>query len=184
LTVHPYPNQYVWSFRLRDGHEVTLRPIRPEDEPLIIALHEAHSADTIRMRFFGMVKTLSRDSLIHFCHLDYDRQMALTAELQENGEPRLLGVSRYYLDPETGTAEFALVVSDAYQRQGLGRHLMQRLIDIARERGVQRLVGQVLAENTPMLRLMQSLGFSLSAAEDDQIVQVELRLSDPSRNRC
>ena len=102
LAIHPYPNQYIAPFRLRDGREATVRPIRPEDEPLIIALHAGHSEHTIRMRFFSMVKTLSRDSLIRLCHLDYDREMALTAVLRENGEPRLLGVSRYYLHPETG----------------------------------------------------------------------------------
>ncbi|HMF12487.1 MAG TPA: GNAT family N-acetyltransferase, partial [Gemmataceae bacterium] len=177
LAIHPYPNQYTAPFRLRDGREVTIRPIRPEDEPLILALHASHSEHTLRMRFFGLVKTLSRDSLIRLCHLDYDREMALTAVLQEGGEPRLLGVSRYYLHPETGTAEFAVVVSDTYQRQGLGRHLMQRLIAIARERGVQRLVGQVLAENMPMLRLLRSLGFSSPVSVEDQVVRVELDLT-------
>jgi acetyltransferase len=178
LAIHPYPNQYTAPFRLRDGREVTVRPIRPEDEPLILALHASHSEHTLRMRFFGLVKTLSRDSLIRLCHLDYDREMALTAVLQENGQPRLLGVARYYLHPETGVAEFAVVVSDAYQRQGLGRHLMQRLIDIARERGVRRLVGQVLIENTPMLHLMHSLGFAPPIAVEDQIVRVELSLAE------
>jgi acetyltransferase len=178
LAIHPYPNQYTTSFRLRDGREVTIRPIRPEDEPLILALHASHSEHTLRMRFFGLVKTLSRDSLIRLCHLDYDREMALTAVLSENGELRLLGVARYYLHPETGSAEFAVVVSDAYQRQGLGRHLMQRLIDIARERGVQRLAGQVLIENTPMLHLMRSLGFSPPIPVEDHIVRVELKLAD------
>jgi acetyltransferase len=177
LANHPYPNQYIAPFRLRDGREVLIRPLRQEDEPLILALHASLSAHTIHMRFFGMVKTLSRESLLHLCHLDYDRNMALTAELRENGEPRLLGVSRYYLQPETGTAEFALVVSDAYQRQGLGRHLMQRLIDIARQRGVKRLVGQVLAENTPMLRLMRSLGFSPPVVVEDNVVRLELMVS-------
>jgi acetyltransferase len=104
--------------------------------------------------------------------------MALTAVLTESGEPRLLGVARYYLHPETGIAKFAVVVSDPYQRQGLGRHLIQRLIDIARERGVQRLVGQVLIENTPMLYLMRSLGFSPPIPVEDQIVRVELNLAE------
>jgi acetyltransferase len=139
-----YPNQYTAPFHLHDRREVIIRPIRPGDEPLIVALHAEHSPHTIRMRFFGMLKTLSHDSLIHLCHLHYDRDMALAAILGEGDAARMLGVSRYYLNPETGTAEFALVVSDAYQRQGLGRRLMQRLIDIARERGVKRLVGQVL----------------------------------------
>ncbi|MGH7222095.1 MAG: GNAT family N-acetyltransferase [Gemmataceae bacterium] len=178
LAIHPYPNQYEAPFRLRDGREVMIRPIRPEDEPLILALHAGHSEHTLRMRFFGLVKTLSRDSLIRLCHLDYDREMALTAVLRENGEPRLLGVARYYLHPETGVAEFAVVVSDAYQRQGLGRHLMQRLIDIARECGVRRLVGQVLIENTPMLHLMHSLGFSPPIPVEDQVVRVELSLAE------
>jgi acetyltransferase len=176
LAIHPYPNQYIAPFRLRDGREAIIRPIRPEDEPLILALHAGLSENTIRMRFFSMVKTLSRESLIRLCHLDYDREMALAAVMRENGEPRLLGVSRYYLQPQTATAEFALVVSDAYHGQGLGHHLMQRLIDIARERGVGRLVGQVLAENAPMLRLMRSLGFSSPIVVEDNVVRVELNL--------
>jgi acetyltransferase len=183
LAIHPYPNQYIGLYRLRDGREAIVRPIRPEDEALILALHAGLSEQTIRMRFFSMVKTLSRESLIRLCHLDYDREMALAAVLHENGEPRLLGVSRYYLHPETGRAEFALVVSDAYQRQGLGRHLMQRLIDIARKRGVGRLVGQVLAENAPMLHLMRSLGFSPPVPVEDHVVRVELVLDDASTKR-
>ena len=111
------------------------------------------------MRFFSMVKTHSHDSLIRLCHLDYDREMALAAVRQRGGEAHMLGVSRYYLNPETGEAEFAVVVSDAHQRQGLGRHLMKRLIEIARERGVRRLAGLILRENAPMLALMASLGF-------------------------
>ncbi len=176
LAIRPYPNQYIGPFRLRDGREAIIRPIRPEDEPLILALHASLSEQTIRMRFFSMVKTLSRESLIRLCHLDYDREMALAAVMREDSEPRLLGVSRYYLQPQTGTAEFALVVSDAYHGQGLGHHLMQRLIDIARERGVGRLVGQVLAENVPMLRLMRSLGFSPPVIAEDNVVRVELDL--------
>jgi acetyltransferase len=176
LAIHPYPNQYIAPFCLRDGRETIVRPIRPEDEPLILALHAGLSEHTIRMRFFSMVKTLSRESLIRLCHLDYDREMALAAVLHENGQPRLLGVSRYYLHPETGIAEFALVVSDAYHRQGLGRHLMERLIDIARERSVARLAGQVLAENTPMLHLMRSLGFSPPVLVEEHVMRVELDL--------
>src|SRR5205823_5447749 len=142
--------------------------------PLIIDLHARHSEHTIRMRFFSLVKTLSRDSLIRLCHLDYDREMALAAVLQKNGQPMILGVSRYYLHPETGAAEFALVVEDAYHRQGLGRHLLTRLIEIAKERGVRKLVGQVLRENAPMLALTASLGFTKPMTVDNDVVKVEL----------
>jgi acetyltransferase len=128
------------------------------------------------MRFFSLVKTLSRDSLIRLCQLDYDRELALVAELREGEERKILGVSRYYLVPETGEAEFALVVEDAYQRQGLGKHLMSRLIDIAREHGVKRLVGQVLRENGPMLGLMRVLGFSAPVTVDADVVKVEMAM--------
>jgi acetyltransferase len=89
----------------------------------------------------------------------------------------MLGVSRYYLHPETREAEFALVVGDAHQRQGLGRHLLQRLIDVARERGVRRLTGLVLSENGPMLALTGSLGFGPPEAADDGVVRVSLDLT-------
>jgi acetyltransferase len=177
LAIPPYPNQYTAPFRLRDGTEVTVRAIRPEDEQLIIDLHGRHSERTIRMRFFSLVKTLSRDSLIRLCHLDYDREMALGAERRLDGAVQILGVSRYYLNPETGEAEFALVVEDAHQGKGLGRHLMERLIAIARERGVKRLVGQVLAENTPMLSLTKSLGCGPPKHVEDGVVQVEMDLT-------
>lgn len=176
LAIPPYPNQYTTPFTLRNGTRVTIRAIRPEDEPLIVKLHAGHSEHTIRMRFFSLVKTLSRDSLIRLCHLDYDREMALAAVIGDGEQAQILGVSRYYLDPETGTAEFALVVSDAYQRQGLGRHLMQRLISIARERGVKRLTGEVLAENQPMLELMRSLGFSEPVLVETGVVRVRMDL--------
>src|SRR5262249_36175880 len=144
LAIRPYPNQLTAPFRLSDGTEITVRAIRPEDEPLLIAFHAGHSPHTIRMRFFGMVKALSRDSLSRLCHLDYDREMALMAvQRGAGGEPHLLGVSRYHLLPETGVAEFAVVVGDAWQGKGLGRHLMQRLIDVARQRGVRRLAGLI-----------------------------------------
>ena len=180
LAVHPYPNQYTALFRLRDGTEATVRAIGPEDEPLIVEMHAHHSDHTIRMRYFSLVKTLSRDSLIRLCHLDYDREMALTAVRRDEAGSLMLGVSRYYLNPETGDAEFALVVGDAYQGKGLGRHLMQRLIDVARERGVKRLIGVVLRENAPMLALMHSLGFSAPETVDDGVVRVSLDLAAPA----
>jgi GNAT superfamily N-acetyltransferase len=176
LAIRPYPNKYTASFTLRDGTEVVVRAIRPEDERLIIGLHARHSEHTIRMRFFSLVKVLSRDSLIRLCHLDYDREMALVAVHGRGEEEQVWGVSRYYLHPETGSAEFALVVGDAHQKQGLGRHLLGRLIGIARERRVKKLVGQVLRENAPMLALTASLGFTAPRHVEDEVVEVELEL--------
>jgi acetyltransferase len=176
LAIHPYPNQYTAAFALKNGERVTVRALGPEDEPLIIAMHGRHSEHTIRMRFFSLVKVLSRDALIRLCHLDYDREMALIAVGHRDGEPVCLGVSRYYLNPETGSAEFALVTDDSVHRQGLGRHLMERLIAIAKERGVRRLVGLILAENAPMRTLSASLGFAPEASADGNVVRVAMDL--------
>lgn len=178
LAVRPYPNQLSAPFRMRDGREVLVRAIVPEDEPLIIALHASHSEQTIRRRFFSLVKTLSRESLIRLCHLDYEREMALVAVEQASDGPRVLGVSRYYLHPETGEAEFALVVGDAFQRRGLGRHLLERLICVARESAVRRLNGQVLAENAPMLELTKKLGFRPVQSSDPMVVSVSMGLAE------
>jgi acetyltransferase len=178
LAIHPYPNQYITPWKLNDGTEILVRPIRPEDEPLIVAFHEGHSEHTLRMRFFGLVKTLSRDRLIRLCHLDYDREMALVAVARIDGRPHILGVSRYYLEPGTGAAEFAVVVGDAWQGRGLGWHLMERLIAVARERGVKRLVGYVLRENDTMLQLVRELGFEIGPSEEDSAALAVLDLID------
>jgi acetyltransferase len=175
--IRPYPNQYTAPFRLADGTVVLVRAVRPEDEPLIIEFHASHSARTIRLRFFGMVKALSRNSLNHLCHLDYDRAMGLVAEHRDaDGRPYLCGVSRYYLDTETRTAEFAVVVGDAWQGRGLGSHLMRRLIAVAREHGVRRLVGEVLRDNEGMIRLVEGLGFTLEPTEDSAVLKATLPL--------
>jgi acetyltransferase len=177
LAIHPYPNQYVAPHRLADGTELLIRPIRPEDEPLLIAFHATHSEHTIRMRFFSMVKTLSRDSLIRLCHLDYNREMALVAVHHDSeGKPHLVGVSRYYLNPQTNEAEFAVVVGDAWQGRGLGWDLMQRLLAVARARGIDRMTGLVLRENAPMLKLAEDLGFEVGPTGDAGVMKVVMAL--------
>jgi acetyltransferase len=179
LAVPPYPKQYVAPHRLADGTEILVRPNRPEDEPLIVELHEGHSERTIRMRFFGLVRRLTRDSLIRLCHIDYNRDMALAALRRgADGRPHMIGVARYHVPPQTGEAEFALVVTDAWQGKGVGSHLMRRLADVARQRGIRRLVGDVLRENAPMLRLMGRLGFTTAPTEDAAVVRVAKELSD------
>jgi acetyltransferase len=176
LAILPYPNQHTAPYRLRDGAEVVVRAIRPEDEPLVLALFASFSERTIRLRFFSMVRTLTHDALIRLCHLDYNREMALVAALRDGGREQLLGVSRYYLDPETGGAEFALVVGDPWQGRGLGGHLLRRLIEVARQGGVRRLTGQVLSENTPMLRLARALGFAVRPSSERAVSEVVLAL--------
>jgi acetyltransferase len=180
LAIRPYPNQYIAPWRLRDGTAVIVRPIRAEDETLIVNLFETFSEHTIRMRFFAMIKRLTHESLIRLCHLDYEREMALVAVEHASDGPRALGVSRYYLNPETGDAEFAVAVGDPWQQRGLGYHLMRRLMDVARQNSVRRLVGLVLRENTGMLRLVQGLGFRVGPSDDPTVVESVLDLTSPS----
>jgi acetyltransferase len=191
LTIEPYPNQHTTTWKLppqappyqggeggvADGKALVVRPIRAEDEPLIEAHHRGLSEQSIRRRFFSMVKTLSRDSMIRLCHLDYAREMALVAEgKNEQGQRAIFGVSRYYMNPQTRAAEFAVIVSDAFQGKGLGQYLMERLIAVARERGVRQLVGSVLRDNPAMLALAKELGFREPKLIDRDVVQVELDL--------
>jgi acetyltransferase len=177
LTVEPYPNQLTTAWQLGDGTPIVVRAIRPEDELLITRLHSTLSDQSIRMRFFSMVKILSRDSLIRLCHLDYAREMALVAQRKDaEGKPALIGVSRYYMNPQTRSAEFAVVITDDCQGQGLGQHLMERLIAVARERGVRQLVGSVLRDNHRMLALAKDLGFREGKPIEPDVVQVTLDL--------
>lgn len=176
LAIHPYPNEYISNFQLKDGTTVEIRPIRPEDEPLLVAFHDSHSEHTIRMRFFSLVRHLTRDNLIRLCHLDYNRDIALIAIESKEGIERTCGVSRFFLDPESMEAEFAVIVGDAWQGKGLGYHLMQRLIEVAKDMQIKELVGDVLAENASMLKIADEMGFTKTHTDDPGIVQVRLSL--------
>ncbi len=177
LAIHPYPNQYTSTFRVKNGSDIQIRAIRPEDEEALIRFHGTHSEETLRLRFFSVVKTLSRESLIRLCHLDYDRSMALVGVAKTANGDEIRGVSRYYIDPETRSAEFAVVVGDAFQGLGLGYHLMERLIDVAQDNNVKRLVGSVLRDNAGMLRLAHELQFTQHDTDDPTVIKVVRDLS-------
>jgi acetyltransferase len=177
LAIPPYPNQYTAPFRLADGTEFLVRAIRPEDESLIVEFHAGHTDEMLRMRYFGLVRTLSRDRLIRLCHLDYDREMALIALHSDEEHVRhIAGVSRYYLNPETNSAEFALIVGGRWHRKGLGTHLMQRLIAIAKERSIARLTGGILHENAQMFALVKKLGFETHETDDPSVLEAVYEL--------
>jgi acetyltransferase len=166
LAIRPYPSQYIWPFR--DG--ITIRPIRPEDEPLVLEFHRHVSDYSVYLRYFHPIQYSARtahERLVRICFNDYDREIALVAERQDP-EPHLLGISR--LSKKHGLpqeAEFALLVADPYQRQGIGTELLTRLIQVARCEGIQRLAGEVLSENEGMRRLCRRLGFQLLPSPED-----------------
>ena len=136
-----------------------LRPIRPEDEPLEHELFTSLSEESIRTRFFSSVRDMSHEWLILFCNIDYDRDMAIVAEIKENGKRKIIGVGRL-ARRDSQSSEFAILVHDRYQGKGLGYKLVGRLIDIGRDMGLEEIVGEALTENDKMLKLARKLGFT------------------------
>ena len=180
LAIRPYPTRYVGTFRLRGGREVTIRPIRPEDEPLMAQFHETLSDRSVYLRFFHLIKLgqrISHERLARVCFIDYDRDMALVAEgRNERGEAVLLAVGRLTVQRGTKTAEFAILVSDDQQGQGLGTELLGRLVQFGRDQGVERIVADILPENQDMQQVSEKVGFTCRYETDDQIVRAEMRL--------
>jgi acetyltransferase len=181
LAIRPYPVKYVASWTSQDGAEFTVRPIRPEDEPLIVRFHETLSDRSVYQRYLHMLNLSQRvahERLTRICFIDYDREMALVAETKDaaTGEPRIVGVARLKRTHGANEAEFALILSDAYQGRGLGTELLRRLIDVAREEKLGRLTGDILTDNFVMQRICEKLGFDLKRSADDPVVKVELPL--------
>ncbi len=175
LAIRPYPAEYATTHTMKNGEDVILRPIRPEDENLMVEFHERLSKDTVYYRFLRLLafdQRVKHERLAPMCFLDYDRAMAIVAvrRLPETGERKLLGVSRMVKLHGTGDADFAIVVSDDAQGLGLGKALMERLIEVARREKVRRLVGIILPENRPMLNMCRKLGFHLEYTGPDEVV--------------
>ncbi len=178
--IRPFPAQYSWPFTLRNGLPVTIRPIRPEDEPLMVALQHTLSDETVHFRYFHGMKLEARtahDRLARICFIDYDRQIALIADYAGTtpGERAALGVGRMYKSRHGRDAECAFLVSDPVQRQGLGMELARRVIEVARAEGLDALWADVLAANSGMQRIFRNLGFAVRHA-DGEVVRFHLDL--------
>ena len=160
LVIKPYPTRYITSWKLPDGVDVLLRPIRPEDEPMGRELFASLSQESIKMRFFSSVKEMSHEWLILFCNIDYDRDMAIVAEIEDNGKRKIIGVGRLIRNWDFQSGEFAILVHDRYQGKGLGYKLMETLVGIGRETGLEEIVGEALTGNRKMLKLARKIGFT------------------------
>lgn len=181
LAIRPYPTQYVSSWVMKDGTPVTIRPIRPEDEPLMIRFHETLSEHSVYLRYFHMMslgQRVAHERLIRICFIDYDREMALVAERKhpEKGAREILGVGRLIKSHGANEAEIAILVSDRYQQRGLGTELVRRLIEIARNEGLRRLSAEILPENRAVQRICERLGFHVYYCLDEELVRAELNL--------
>ena len=180
--IRPYPNQYVSHAEMKDGTPITVRPIRPEDEPLMVQFHEALSERSVYMRYFHAMNLTSRtahERLTRICFIDYDREMALVAEREnpETGEPEILGVARLSKNhAASGEAEFAILVNDSFQHQGLGTILLEKLLEVGREEGLHRITAEILFENRAMQRLSKKFGFRLRRDAEEGVVKADLDL--------
>jgi acetyltransferase len=181
LAIRPYPQHYSTSCTLKDGTPIVLRAIRPEDEPLMVEFHETLSDQSVYFRYFTALSLKQRTShaqLARLCFIDYDREVAIVAVHEDRltGNSRILGVGRLCKDHGRNDAEFAVVVSDRWQRRGLGSLLLQNLVRIGREEQLARLHGTILGENIGMRMLCERTGFSLHRDGGEQEFEASIRL--------
>ncbi len=176
LVLRPYPEKYVTKRTLKDGTEVTLRPIKPEDEPLWFEMLGSCSKESLYNRFRYFFHWASHEVAIRYCYIDYDREIAIVAETSENGRRRLIGVGRLIADPDHQSVEYAVLIIDAYQNRELGSILTDYCIEIAKHWKLKRIVAQTTSDNRPMLSVFQKRNFKFHFNPQDSTVEVELVL--------
>jgi acetyltransferase len=175
LVITPYPVRYITHWTLNDGTEVLLRPVRPEDEPLEHEMLTTLSEESLRTRFFQAIKSITHEMHVRFCNIDYDREMAIVAELRTGEKRRIIGVGRVLVEPDFKSGEYAAIVHDDFHGKGLGHKLVDVLIGIAQDKGLEELYGYVQTGNKRMLKISKKLGFTAEAMPE-QIVKVRLAL--------
>ena len=181
LAIRPYPTQYVSPWTMSDGTAVTIRPIRPEDEPLMVKFHETLSERSVYLRYFhtmGLTQRIAHERLTRICFIDYAREMALVVRKKdpETGDQEILAVGRLIKVHGTRDGEFAILVSDKWHHRGLGNELLKRLVDIGREEKLKRIYGDILPENRNMLRVCDRLSFKRHYSEEEGVVRAEIEL--------
>ncbi len=171
--IRPYPRQYAGEWTARDGTSVFIRPIRPEDEPLLIGFHERLSERSVYLRYASLMKTSQRvahERLVRICFNDYDREIALVVERPnpQTGAPEIIGVGRLTKLFGTNDGEFAMLVADDVQRLGIGTELLKRLVQVGRDENLDHILADILRQNRAMQRVCQKLGFDIVRSPDFQ----------------
>jgi acetyltransferase len=179
--IRPDPSSYVGAWTMRDGTQVTIRPIHSDDEPLMVKFHATLSDRTVYMRYFtslSLARRTAHERLARICYTDFDREIVLVAERAgpEGGERHILGIGRLNKLTTEGEAEIAVLVSDEHQHKGLGTELLRRLIGVARDLGVSRIVAEMLRDNLAIQTIFRMLGFRLRFRRDPSSVQAFLDL--------
>ena len=178
LAIRSYPTQYVSSWKLKSGTAVSIRPIRPEDEPMLVKFHETLSEESVYHRYFNQLKLdqrIAHERLTRICFNDYDREIALVAERKEkkNGGKTIIGVGRLSKAHGRNEAEFALLVTDEHQRQGLGTELLKRLVEIGGDEKLGRITAMVMGDNHGMQKICKKVGFNLVREPDSPDFRAE-----------
>ena len=185
LAIRPYPEEYVRHHKLKDGTPVTLRPVKPEDENLWHELIASASAQSIHYRFRAFFRKSTHEMAVQYCVIDYEREIAMVAEAIVDGHPRLIGVAHLLADANHETAEFAVIVSDAWQGRGLGGKLLDHCTELAQRWGLAQIVAETHPRNRAMAATFRSRGFLANACYEDEVVYFERSLiaeetSEPS----
>ena len=179
--IRPYPDQYVTPWRLPDGTPVTIRPIRPEDEPAMVSFHRTLSARSVNNRYLEplrLAERIAHGRLAPLCFIDYDREMALVVEHadQDTGEREILGIGRMSKLRDAGAARFALVIGDQWQSRGLGTQLLKTLVQIGRDENLKRITGDILPDNAEMICVCRDAGFGIAREPGATLCKAELEL--------
>ncbi len=173
LAIRPYPEEYVAQRTLKDGTPVVLRPIKPEDEPLWHELLASCSTETLRSRFNYLFKQTTHEMATRYCFIDYDRELGIVAEVEEEGQRKLIGVGRLVADADHEAAEYAVVVVDRWHGHGLGALLTDYCcFEVAKPWGVKKIVAEVANENSRMLATFRNRGFHLNEDQEQDVVLV------------
>lgn len=176
--IRPYPTRYASSWTLPNGEKVLIRPIRPEDEPLMVEFNGTLSPDSIYLRYFHPISAshlTSHEQLARLCYIDYEREINLVTEHRKaDGSIEIIGLGQLTKLHGSREAEFAILVSDQYQRQGIGTELLRRLVDFGRDEKLERIVAEILPENEGMKRVSARLGFQLHMNRDEGVIEAAL----------
>ncbi len=174
LVIEPYPRKYREEWQMKDERRVTIRPIRPEDEPSIFELWNSFSEDKWQYRFFGSVKEITHEDMVRYTNVDYRRNMTIVGEIEEEDEKRIIGVSGLEVYPEDNSCQFAVVVGDPWKGLGLGKKLLDSIIGVAKDKGLERIWTIPPKESDRMRSLCKELGFDIEEREENFITTLTL----------
>ena len=169
LVISPYPKKYETLWKLRDGRTVLLRPIKPEDEPMWLEMFQNFSEESIRYRFFQIIKDTPHEVRVRYCNIDYDRELGIVAEMTEEGRRKILGVVRLIIEPNGKTGEIAFITADPWQGLGLGSKMLDFMIEICKDKRLESVYGIMLPDNYRAINLFKKMGFTIERMDQDTV---------------